>query len=223
MAYREVRVVITGSCSTLAGRRWVPCRCREERVWTARLFVGLSVQRTVGLNLGIRPPTIDVAALIAEVKGSAPATGPGETERALFPYQDRSVDGCERMTSCCYEVHDLLGREGALVPYTSLHRFARNGATLAGRRRLPCRPARRQTWKSMPRWDFGRLGYLAGTRRRQTQGRYASSWCSVTPLSCASRYSVRTWNRSFRCVEEAFRFFGGCPGRIVIGQPEVVH
>ena len=218
MAYREVRVVDYREVV----RRWLAgdgFRAVSRGTGLDRKTVRRIVRSAEQLGLKPGDPSPDdktVAALIAEVKGSPPPTGPGETERALFPYQDRIRRWVKDDKLLLTRVHDLLAREGALVPYTSLHRFARKWcdfgrASSVTVRRLDGKPG------EYAEVDFGRLGYLqelGGAKPRVVHGFIMV--LGYSRLSCVVPVFRQDLESVIRCFEEAFRFFGGCPGRIVI-------
>ncbi|HEX2521588.1 MAG TPA: IS21 family transposase, partial [Terriglobia bacterium] len=141
---------------------------------------------------------------------------PGKTERILLDRRDQIREWLEKDDLLLTRIHELLVREGILVPYLSLYRFARKWCNFGKRtsitvRRLEGKPG------EYAEVDFGRLGYLQGldsNRPRVVQGfvmvlGYSRLSCIVPVL----RQDVVT---VIHCFEEAFRFFGGCPRRVVI-------
>ena len=218
MAYREVRVVDYKEVI----RRWLAgdgFRAVSRGTGLDRKTVRRIVRAAehLGLKPGDPPPDDKiVAALIGEVKGSHPPAAPGETERSLFPYQDRIRRWLKDDKLLLTRVHDLLAREGVLVPYTSLHRFAHKWcdfgrASSVTVRRLDGKPG------EYAEVDFGRLGYLQ--ELGNAKPRVVHGFIMVlgySRLSCVVPVFRQDLESVIHCFEEAFRFFGGCPSRIVI-------
>ncbi len=71
------------------------------------------------------PADATVSALVRELRGIPAAASLGETEQSLLPYRDRIRRWLAEDKLLLTRVHDLPVREGLLVPYASLHRFAR--------------------------------------------------------------------------------------------------
>jgi transposase len=218
MAYREVRVV--DYVEVL--RRWLA----GDGVRSVARGTGLDrktvrrILRAAGC-LGLKPgdPVPDdntVAALIGGVRGVQHPAEPGETEKILLPHQSRIRRWLEEDKLLLTRVHDLLTRDGILVPYISLYRFARKWCEFGGSssvtvRRIDGKPG------EYAEVDFGRLGYLH--ELGNAKPRIVHGFIMVlgySRLSCVVPVSRQDLDSVIRCFEEAFRFFGGCPKRIVL-------
>src|SRR5262249_4862203 len=111
---------------------------------------------------------------------------------------------------------ELLAREGVLVPYLSLYRFARKWCDFGRRtsvtiRRLEGKPG------EYAEVDFGRLGYIQELDSKQARMVHGFNIVlGYSRLSCIVPVFRLDLGSVIHCFEEAFRFFGGCPRRVVI-------
>ena len=119
--------------------------------------------RELGWQPGVQEPDESLAVRVLErVRPGPKDPEPGETEGLLLSHREQIqqwLAGSEherglRLT----KVRRLLERQGIVVPYSSLHRFAVTHCQF-GRGRMtvrcaPCRPG------ELSEIDFGRLGYL---------------------------------------------------------------
>ncbi len=127
MAYREVRAVDYREVV----RRWLAgdgMRALARGTGLDRKTVRRIVHAAerLGLKRGDPLPEDDtVSALVRDLRSVPPAPSLGETEQSLLPYRNRIRRWLEEDKLLLTRVHDLLVREGVLVPYASLHRFAR--------------------------------------------------------------------------------------------------
>jgi DNA replication protein DnaC/transposase len=217
MAYREVRVVDYREVV----RRWLA----GDGIRSLARGTGLdrkTVRRIVraaermGLKRGDSAPDDKIiAALVGELSGIHLEAAPGETERCLLPYRDRIRQWLEEDKLLLTRVHDLLARDGVLVPYASLHRFAHKQCNFARSsvtvRRVEGKPG------EYAEVDFGRLGYLQ--ELGSAKPRVVHGFVMVlgySRLSCVVPVFRQDLESVIRCFEEALRFFGGCPRRIVV-------
>ena len=113
------------------------------------------------------------------------------------------------------KVHELLGREGLLVSYSALYRFARKwcgfGTSSISVRRAESPPG------EMAEADFGRLGALqelGSCQPRMVQGFIVT--LGYSRLSCVIPAFKQDLPTVIDCFERAWVFFGGCPRRVVI-------
>jgi transposase len=171
----------------------------------------------LGLKRGDPLPEDDtVSALIRDLRGVPPAPSLGETEQSLLPYRDRIRRWLEEDKLLLTRVHDLLVREGVLVPYASLHRFARKFCDFG---RLSSITVRRIDGEpgEYAEVDFGRLGYLQELGNARPRLVYGFVMVlGYSRLSCVVPVFRQDLESVIRCFEEALRFFGGCTRRIVI-------
>jgi hypothetical protein len=126
MPYREVRV---RDCQEFL-RRWLArdgvrpiARATGLDRKTVRRFVEIASQ------LGLRPgdPWPDekiVVAFVSSAKRPRSPTPPGGTEKVLLEHRIQIRTWLEQDHLLLTKVNELLAREGVLVPYQSLSRFA---------------------------------------------------------------------------------------------------
>lgn len=218
MPYREVRVV---DCYEVL-RRWLA----GDAVRAIARATGLdrkTVRRhlTVAKSLGLKPggpwpeETV-VASFTGEVKRSKPPASPGMSEKVLFAHRDQIQQWLDREHLLLTKVHELLGREGVRVPYTSLHRFARKWCDFGKKTSLTVRKLEGKPGE-FAEVDFGRLGYLQELSGSKPRLVYAFIMVlGYSRLSCVVPVFRQDLETVINCFEEALRYFGGCPARIVI-------
>jgi transposase len=162
------------------------------------------------------PDDNTVAAFVGAVKLPRAPAPPSENEKALLHHQSQIRQWLEQEHLLLTKIHELLAREGVIVPYASLYRFARKWCDFGRRTAVTVRKIEGQPGE-FAEVDFGRLGYiqeLGSKRPRIVHGfimvlGYSRLACMV-PVFREDLVSV------IHCFEEAFRFFGGCPKRIVL-------
>ena len=121
MAYREVRAVDYREVI----RRWLAgdgFRALARGTGLDRKTIRRIVRAAerLGLKRGGPLPDDDAgAALVRELRCVRPAPALGETEQLLLPCRDRIRRWLEEDKLLLTRVHDLLVREGLLVPYAS--------------------------------------------------------------------------------------------------------
>ena len=145
--------------------------------------------------------------------GAAPEQGP--IEQALAGRQEQIQKWLKQDRLILTKVHELLGREGLVVPYPTLHRFVRKhcafGKPVGTVRRLEGNPG------EFAEVDFGQLGLLqdrASRGRRVVHG--FMMVMGYSRLSCVVPVFRQDLVSVIDCFEQAFEFFGGCPRRVVI-------
>ena len=193
---------VTGHGRTTV-RRWVACA--TELGWAAAVQEpDEALARRVALRM--RPVPVSRAAGESEVQLAAHR----EQIRAwLAP--DASGRGL-RLS----KVHQLLGRRGVAVPYSSLHRFAVAHCGFRDERRVTVRVAEVAPGE-LAEVDFGRLGFVhdpdTGKRRRLHA-------LIVTLVHSRHQYvhvcHTQTLADFLEGLEDAFAFFGGVPTRVVL-------
>jgi transposase len=145
---------------------------------------------------------------------------PGLSEARLLPHRERirkwlEGHGGERGLRLS-KVQTLLTRQGVVVPYSSLHRFAVKYCGFADRRRLtvlraPCEPG------ELAEVDFGRLGLVWDPLAQRKRVLYA---LIVTLAYSRHMYVHVTHTQKLEDLltglEDAWSFFGGVPFRVVL-------
>ena len=218
MPYREVRVV--DYLEVL--RRWLA----RDGIRPIAKSTGLdrkTVRRFVAAaaRLGLKPgdPWPDDSVVAAFVNGVKPArapTAPGETEKVLLDHRDRIRQWVEQDELLLTKVHELLARDGVLVPYPSLHRFARKWLDFGKRPSITVRKLDGQPG-DYAEVDFGRLGYLQDLGSPKPRAVHGFIMVlGYSRLSCVVPVFRQDLQSVIHCFEEAFRFFGACPKRVVI-------
>ena len=140
MAYREVRMMDIDQVI----RRWL---ASEKILAIARSTVldRNTVRRIVRLaeEAGVRrdmpwPGEGKLQAIRQQMGRPGAAVAAGEAEQQLKPRTDQIRAWLEEDNLLLTKVHELLGREGLVVSYSALYRFARKWWTLARPPRSPC-------------------------------------------------------------------------------------
>ena len=176
-------------------------------------------------KLGWRPGDSDpdeaLAARVMARHRPGPQGGPpGETERRLLPHRETLVawlegDTDDRHALTLTKCHDLLGRRGVDVPYSSLHRFAVKHCGF-GQKPTTVRMADVAPGE-LAEIDFGRLGLAPDEQR----GRRRVLWALIVTL-VHSRHQYVHLSHSQKLpdlldgLEDAWEFFGGVTARAVV-------
>jgi transposase len=174
----------------------------------------------LGWNWKEQPPDEALASRVLEklVPGSKDG-GAGETERLLLPYLTRiqewlAVEETRRGLTLT-KVQELLRRQGVIVPYSSLHRFARTHCGF-GKKRITVRMAEVAPGE-LAEVDFGRLGPVYDPIRERNRIAHA---LIVTLVHSRHQYVHVTYSQKLDAVidglENAWEFFGGVVARLVI-------
>jgi len=181
----------------------------------------LEAAREVGWNPGDRAPDEALAReVVALLRPGPKQHPPGFSEECLMPLKKRLQDwlvpddGSRGLQLA--KVHELLTREGVVIPYSSLHRFATKHCEFGAKKKLTVRMA-----DSLPgevaEVDFGRLGLVFDREREKNR--------FVHALIITLRYSrhqyvhicrTQTLDDVLSGLEAAWEFFGGVPARLVI-------
>jgi hypothetical protein len=113
-------------------------------------------------------------------------------------------------------VHELLGRLGLEVPYTSLHRFAVKHCGFQERNRITVRVAEVEPGE-LAEVDFGRLGLVADP---ETGNRRVLHALIVTLVYSRHQYVHVTFSQKLpdliEGLEDAWEYFGGVTARVVL-------
>lgn len=181
----------------------------------------LAAAAELGWTLGSdAEPTEALAAEIGRQLNPARGRPAGEAEQVLLPHRDQIQAWLkpavgEKRGLQLTKVHQLLGRRGVQVPYSSLHRFAVKHCGLADSS-VTVRVAESEAGE-VAEIDFGRLGLVwdPATERRRTL------WALIVLLSFSRhQYVHTTFSQQVGDVigglEDAWLFFGGVTRRLVI-------
>ena len=157
-----------------------------------------------------------VAAFVSRVKHPRPPPPPSESEKVLLDRRDQIQEWLEKDDLLLTKIHELLVREGVLVPYTALYRFARKWCDFGKRTSVTVRKLEGKPGE-LAEVDFGRLGYIQelGSKRPRAVHGFIMI-LGYSRLACIVPVFREDLTSVIHCFEEAFRFFGGCPKRIVI-------
>lgn len=114
------------------------------------------------------------------------------------------------------KVHELLGREGLVVSYSALYRFARKWCGFGSASSITVRRAESLAGE-MAEADFGRLGPLQelGSCRPRVVHAFILT-LGYSRVSCVIPVFRQDLPSVIDCFERALMFLGGAPRRIVI-------
>jgi len=167
-------------------------------------------------SCGVGPETTLDDGLVAEVAQrvqARPLQPPSEAYKLLEAHRPRIEHwlGAERPLRLV-RVQELLARDGVVVAYTTLRRFAH--AQLGWRERPPTVRVDDPPMGEEAQIDFGHVGHI------EVDGKRRKLWALVVTLS-ASRYSFvwpllsQTTEALCEGLDAAWRFFDGMPKRLV--------
>jgi transposase len=165
-------------------------------------------------------PSEELATRVVAAAQPGPEEVRGETEQLLTAYRERigawlRVHERGERGLTLTKVRTLLAREGIVVPYSSLHRFAvrelgfgRHAGTV---RRAEVVPG------ELAEVDFGKLGLIFDPEA----GRRRTAWALVVSLGYSRHMYVHlTFSQQVRDliagIEAAWRFFRGVARRVVL-------
>jgi transposase len=181
----------------------------------------LKTASTLGWRPGESEPDEQLAAGVMARHRPGPRDGePGATENRLLPHRETLAawlggDTEDRHALTLTKCHDLLGRRGVAVPYSSLHRFAVKHCGF-GEKPTTVRVADVAPGE-LAEVDFGRLGLI----HDETLGRRRVLWALVVTL-VHSRHQYVHLSHSQKLadliagLEDAWEFFGGVTARVVV-------
>ena len=201
-------------------RRWQAgesLRAIARALRVSRNTVDKYVQAAVAAGLHAGDPPPDAAVLAALGRLGRPGRAPGglaPAQARLAPHREQIARWVREERLQLTRVQELLAQRGVAVSHSTLCRF-RDRLGLGGRNRTTVR---------LPEWppgeaaelDFGRLGRLAGAAAGAPV-----VWGLVVVL-CHSRHCfvwplvAQTLAAVVEGLEEAWRFFGGLPGRLIL-------
>lgn len=216
MAYREVRLMDTREVI----RRWLG----SESIRAIARGTGLdrkTIRRLVAAaqQLGLRPTDpfpgdVQWAAIVQAVHPPVKPTA-GQVEQRLIERQQQ-IQTWLQEGLLLTKVHELLAREGLSVAYSTLHRFARKWCDFGSSSLLTVRKAEVAPGE-MAEVDFGRLGLLRDLAYKRPRLVHAFIMvCGYSRYSCVIPTYRQDLTAVIDCFEEAFRFFQGCPRRVIV-------
>ena len=218
MAYREVRMMDIDQVI----RRWLAgekiraiARATGSDRNTVRRIVRLGEEAGIGRQTPW-PDESKLQALRERMGRPGAAVAAGQAEQRLRPRTKQIRAWLDKDRLLLTKVHELLGREGLVVSYSALYRFARKWCEFGRASTITVRRAESLPGE-MAEADFGRLGLLQelGSRRpRVVQGFIVT--LGYSRLSCVIPVFQQDLPTIIDCFERALVFFGGCPRRIVI-------
>jgi transposase len=162
-----------------------------------------------GLLEGPLPPLGELHRLVKETMKTTP---PPQNTSSVEPYRELVVKLRQQSVEMA-AIHERLKERGYSGSYSSVRRFVRNlePATPEVMARVETRPGEEA------QVDFGYAGLLLDPNTGQLRKAWVFvmllSWCRHMYAELVFDQKVETWLRLHR---NAFAFFGGVPGRIVI-------
>jgi transposase len=218
MAYREVGMMDIDQVI----RRWLA----GEKIRAIARSTGLdrnTVRRIVRLaaqaDIGRETPWPDEDKLHAvRQRMGRPGTTvtSGEAEERLKPRIEQIRAWLDKDHLLLTKVHELLDREGLVVSYSALYRFARKWCDFGAASSITVRRAESRAGE-MAEADFGRLGLLqelGSCRPRVVHGFILT--LGYSRLSCVIPVFQQDLPTVIDCFERAWAFLGGCTRRAVI-------
>ena len=218
MAYREVGTMDVDQVI----RRWLA----GEKIRAIARLTGLDrntirrIVRAAGKEgVGRETPWPDEGKLQAirlRIGRPGATAATGDAEQRLKPRTDQIRAWLEKDHLLLTKVHELLDREGQVVSYSALYRFARKWCDFGTASSITVRRAESLAGE-MAEADFGRLGLLqelGSCRPRAVHGFILT--LGYSRLSCVIPVFQQNLPSVIDCFERALAFFGGCPRRIVI-------
>lgn len=206
----EVREVLRGWLEG-SGLRTVAERAGVDRK-TARRYVAAAQEAGLQRDAGFAAVDDELVALVVSAVRPARPNGHGTAWEALEARQEQIAawlkgDGKDAKPLSVVKVHELLARQGCVVPYRTLHRFAAERCGFRAKT-TTVRVADGEPGVEL-QVDFGHLGYLTGEDGRRRK---------VHALIFTASYSRHlfvwlTYSQTLVAViagcEAAWQFFGG--------------
>jgi len=218
MAYREVGTMDIDQVV----RRWMA----GEKIRAIARLTGLdrnTIRRIVrsAEESGVRrdaplPDARKLQAIRQRIGRPGVTVATGEAEQRLKTRTEQIRAWLEKDHLLLSKVHELLGREGLAVSYSSLYRFARKWCDFGTASAISVRRAESPPGE-MAEVDFGRLGLLQELGSRQpriVQGFILT--LGYSRLSCVIPVFKQDLPTVIDCFERTWEFFGGCPRRVVL-------
>ncbi len=223
MAYREVGMWEILNVLRRIGRgesKAVVARATGHRRKTIRRYVVVAVK--LGWRPGFEEPTEELAVgVFQKLRPVSEEHALGEVELRLLPHRARikawltPEEGSSKRGLRLTKVHQLLGREGIDVAYSSLHRFAVKHCGFSDARRLTVRIAESEPGEAAE-VDFGRLGLIWDPEKGRNRVAHA---LIVTLIHSRHQYVHVTHSQKLQDLigglEDAWAFFGGVTRRLI--------
>jgi len=219
VAYREVAMWEILNVLERVGRGESKSAVSRVTGYTRKTIAGY-VATAVGLGWkpGV-PPSEALAGEVYRLHRPRRDRGPGESEALLLERRERIREwlepslGGERGLQLT-KVHRKLAREGVVVPYSSLHRFAVKHCGFNEQRRRTLRLPESEPGR-YAQVDFGRLGLVpAGEGRKMLWG------LIVVLASSRHQYVHATHSQKLPDLidglEDAWAFFEGVPELVIV-------
>jgi transposase len=144
------------------------------------------------------------------------AVASSEPEQQLKPRTEQIRAWLDKDHLLLSKVHELLGREGLAVSYSSLYRFARKWCDFGTASAISVRRAESLPGE-MAEVDFGRLGPLQELCSRQPRMVHGFILTlGYSRLSCMIPVFKQDLPTVIDCFERIWLFLGGCPRRVVL-------
>jgi transposase-like protein len=182
---------------------------------TVRQIVRAAEQ--VGVQRETPWPDEDKLQAIRQSIGRPGATiAAGQVEQRLKLRTDQIRAWLDKDHLLLTKVHELLGREGLDVFYSTQYRFARKWCEFGSASSMTVRRAESPAGE-MAEGDFGRLGplqELGSCRPRVVQAFILT--LGYSRVSCVIPVFQQNVATVIDCFERALMFFGGAPRRIVV-------
>lgn len=219
MAYREVAMFEILNVLERVGRGESKAAVSRATGYTRKTVAGyVATAVSLGWRPGV-PPSEELAGEVYRLHRPRRDRGPGESEALLLGHRKRirawlEGDGNGERGLKLSKVHQKLAREGVLVPYSSLHRFAVKHCGFHEQRRRSVRLEESEPGL-YAQVDFGRLGLVpAGEGRRMLWG------LIVVLASSRHQYVHVTHSQKLADLidglEDAWAFFGGVPELVIV-------
>jgi transposase len=218
MAYREVGVMDIDQVI----RRWLA----GEKIRAIARSAGLdrnTIRRIVRCaeQVGVQretpwPDENKLQAIRQHIGRPGATLAAGQVEQRLKPRTDQIRAWLDKDHLLLTKVHELLGREGLVVSYSALYRFARKWCGFGSASSITVRRAESPAGE-MAEADFGRLGplqELGSCRLRMVQAFILT--LGYSRVSCVIPVFQQNVATVIDCFERTLTFFGGTPRRIVI-------
>jgi transposase len=218
MPYREVRLVdIQEVLRRWLGRDGIRPISRATGLDRKTIRPILAAAQGLGLKPGDPwPDEPTLSAFLERAKPCRSALTPGDREKALLARREQIQQWLKKDHLLLTKVHELLEREGFRVPYSSLHRFAQKWCDFGASSSITVRKVEGKPGE-VAEVDFGRLGLLPEPGREKPRVVQAFIMTlTYSRLSCVIPTFRQDLDTVIQCFEEAFRFFEGCPHRVVV-------
>ena len=218
MAYREVGIMDIDQVI----RRWlggekIRAIARSTSLDRNTIRRIVRVAEEVGVQRETPCPDADKLQAIRQRIGRPGTTvTAGQAEQQLQARTDQIRAWLDKDHLLLTKVHELLGREGLVVSYSALYRFARKWCEFGSASSITLRRAESPAGE-MAEADFGRLGplqELGSCRPRVVQAFILT--LGYSRVSCVIPVFQQDLPSVIDCFERALMFFSGTPRRIVI-------